>query len=76
MRGASSPYSPSSAAWSHAVRDRGQLAGINEGVLEQAQRRAAENGSDGWLFGLAQPTYVAVVTDAESEPLRRAFYGT
>jgi oligopeptidase A len=61
-------------AWSHPVHDRGQIAGINEGVLEQAQRRAAENGSDGWLFGLDQPTYVAVVTDAESAPLRRAFY--
>src|ERR1700690_2183916 len=28
-------------AWSHQVRDRGQLAGINPGILEQAQRRAA-----------------------------------
>jgi oligopeptidase A len=61
-------------AWTHAVRDRGELAGINEGILEQAQRRAAENGSEGWLFGLDQPSYVAVVTDAESAPLRRAFY--
>jgi oligopeptidase A len=61
-------------AWSHHVRDRGQLAGINEGILEQAQRRASEAGLDGWLFGLDQPTYVSVVTDAESSPLRRAFY--
>ena len=29
---------------------------------------------EGWLFGLDQPSYVAVVTDAESEPLRRVFY--
>jgi oligopeptidase A len=61
-------------AWVHPVTDRGQLAGINEGVLEQAERRATECGSEGWLFGLDQPTYVAVVTDAESAPLRRAFY--
>jgi oligopeptidase A len=61
-------------AWTHAVRDRGELAGINEGILEQAQRRASESGAQGWLFGLDQPTYVAVVTDAESAPLRRAFY--
>ncbi|HEY2419247.1 MAG TPA: M3 family metallopeptidase [Steroidobacteraceae bacterium] len=61
-------------AWSHHVRDRGQLAGINDGILEQAQRRAAEAGHDGWLFGLDQPTYVSVVTDAESSSLRRAFY--
>ena len=61
-------------AWSHQVRDRGQLAGINDGILEQAQRRAAEQGAEGWLFGLDQPTYVSVVTDAESAPLRHAFY--
>src|SRR5580698_7953237 len=61
-------------AWSHSVRDRGELAGINEGIVELARRRAADNGSEGWLFGLDQPSYVAVVTDAESAPLRRAFY--
>ncbi|MGH8231456.1 MAG: M3 family metallopeptidase, partial [Steroidobacteraceae bacterium] len=61
-------------AWSHHLTDRAQLAGLNEGMVEQARRRAHEQGRDGWLFGLDQPTYVAVVTDAESEPLRRAFY--
>jgi oligopeptidase A len=61
-------------AWSQHVTDRAQLAGLNEGMVEQARRRAHEQGRDGWLFGLDQPTYVAVVTDAESEPLRRAFY--
>jgi oligopeptidase A len=38
-------------------------------------RDAAElRGLEGWLLTLDQPTYVAVVTDAESEALRRAFY--
>ncbi len=61
-------------AWSHHVEDRGRLVGINAGILEQAERRAREQGRSGWLFGLDQPTYVAVVTDGESEQLRRAFY--
>ena len=61
-------------AWSHHITERAQLGGINEGILEQAQRRARDQGLAGWLFGLDQPTYVAVMTDAESEPLRRAFY--
>ncbi|HWG76074.1 MAG TPA: M3 family metallopeptidase [Steroidobacteraceae bacterium] len=61
-------------AWRHHVSDRGQLSGINAGILEQAERRAREANLSGWLFGLDQPTYVAVVTDADSEPLRRAFY--
>ncbi|HEY6452142.1 MAG TPA: M3 family metallopeptidase, partial [Steroidobacteraceae bacterium] len=61
-------------AWSHPVTDRAELAGLNEGILEQARGRALAAGTEGWLLGLDQPTYVAVVTDAESAPLRRAFY--
>jgi oligopeptidase A len=61
-------------AWSHHVTDERQLKGINPGIAEQAKRRASEKGLQGYLFGLDQPTYVAVVTDAESEPLRRVFY--
>jgi oligopeptidase A len=61
-------------AWSHHVSDRGQLVGINDAIVEQARRRAQEKQLDGWLFGLDQPTYVAVVTDGESASLRRVFY--
>jgi len=61
-------------AWSHHVPDSAQLRGLNAGILEQATRRARERGLDGALFGLDQPTYVAVMTDAESPALRRAFY--
>ena len=61
-------------AWRHHVTDRGQLAGINPSILEQAERRAQEAKQSGWLFGLDQPTYVSVITDAESVPLRRIFY--
>jgi len=43
-------------------------------LIEQARRRAHERGVAGWILTLDQPTYVAVVTDAESETLRRAFY--
>jgi len=61
-------------AWSYHVTDRAQLAGINQGIVEQALKRAQEKALDGHLFGLDQPTYVAVMTDAESESLRRVFY--
>jgi oligopeptidase A len=60
--------------WSHPVSDVTELRGLNEMLIEQAQRRAREHNRPGWLLSLDQPTYVAVVTDAESEPLRRAFY--
>ena len=42
-------------------------------IVEQARVRAAEKGVQGWLFALEQPTYVAVMTDADSETLRRDF---
>ncbi|MGB8327902.1 MAG: M3 family metallopeptidase, partial [Steroidobacteraceae bacterium] len=61
-------------AWSHQLTDEAQLRGLNAGIVEAARQRALERGLEGWVLGLDQPTYVAVVTDAESEPLRRAFY--
>ena len=61
-------------AWTHHVTDSAALHGLNEQVIEQARKRAHAKGLGGWLFNLDQPTYVAVITDAEFEPLRRAFY--
>ena len=61
-------------AFSHQVTDPAQLAGLNAGIVEQADRRAREQGVPGWLFGLDQPTYVAIVTDGESAALRKVFY--
>jgi len=60
--------------WSWHVTDSQELRGLNEMLIEQAARRAQERQLTGWVLSLDQPTYVAVVTDAESEPLRRAFY--
>jgi oligopeptidase A len=60
--------------WSWHVTDAGELRGLNDMLIEQAARRAAEQRVSGWTLTLDQPTYVAVVTDAESGELRRAFY--
>lgn len=60
--------------WSYPVTDGALLRGLNEMLIEQARRRAHDRGLDGWLLTLDQPTYVAVVTDAESDIVRRAFY--
>ena len=61
-------------AWSRHVTDPDELRGLNEMLIEQARRRAAEQQVSGWILRLDQPTYVAVVTDAGSAELRRAFY--
>ena len=61
-------------AWTRHVTDASELSGINPVIVDQARTRAAEKGMEGWLFALEQPTYVAVMTDADSERLRRDFY--
>jgi oligopeptidase A len=61
-------------SWSRHVSDSGELHGLNEVLIDAARRRAHERGVSGWILTLDQPTYVAVVTDAESPLLRRAFY--
>jgi oligopeptidase A len=61
-------------AWSLSVTNEDELRGLNEMLIEQARRRAYERDAPGWILTLDQPTYVAVVTDAESASLRRAFY--
>ncbi len=60
--------------WSHAVTDRSELEGLNEVIVEQARARARDRGVEGYVLALDQPTYVAVLTDAHSPTLRRAFY--
>ena len=61
-------------SWTRHVTDERELAGINPVIVEQARARAADKELSGWLFALEQPTYVAVLTDAGSETLRRDFY--
>ena len=60
--------------WTWHTTEAAELRGLNEMLIEQARRRAQEQQLSGWVLSLDQPTYVAVVTDAESERLRRAFY--
>jgi oligopeptidase A len=61
-------------AWSRAVDDAVELAGLPEAVIARARSEAAKAGRDGWLFPLDAPNYQAVLTHAEHRPLREAFY--
>jgi oligopeptidase A len=61
-------------AWSHHIIDKALMCGLNEMLVDQARRRAHERQLEGWILILDQPTYAAVVTNAESETLRRVFY--
>ena len=60
--------------WTRHITDPAELAGLNATIVEQARARAREAGQEGWVLALDQPTWVAVITDAESQALRHDFY--
>ncbi len=61
-------------AYTKIITDKGLLAGIPETALAIAHEKAAQKGSDGWLFDLSQPSYLAVLTYADNRDLRKEFY--
>ena len=61
-------------AYSKIITDKALLAGIPETALAIAHEKAVRKGSDGWLFDLSQPSYLAVLTYADNRDLRKEFY--
>src|SRR5512139_1016690 len=61
-------------AWTRAVTDPAELAGLPPAVVTRASAEARNQGRDGWLFTLDAPNYQAVLTHAENRELRRDFY--
>ncbi len=61
-------------AFKHHETAEKAVAGLPETVLDRARRAAEAKELPGWLLSLDPPTYVAVMTHAESETLRKRFY--
>ena len=61
-------------SWSRPIGDEALLAGLPRHVVERAAVTARERGMPGWLLTLDHPTYLAVVTHADSGALRREVY--
>jgi oligopeptidase A len=61
-------------AFQHHEADAAALAGLPAHTVERARAAAAARGEAGYRFTLDQPNYVAIVTHAENEALRRTFY--
>jgi oligopeptidase A len=61
-------------AYTRSVTDEAELAGLPVQCRRSRRRRCARSESTGWLFKLDQPTYMTVMTSAESEQLRRDIY--
>ncbi len=61
-------------AWSRHITDSAQLAGLPQPIIERARAAAAAKELQGWLFSLDAPNYLAAMTHAVSDTLRREFY--
>ncbi len=61
-------------AWSHHVTDIAELSGLPEHALAAAKQAAHNKKLSGWLLTLDMPSYLAVITYADSETLRRDIY--
>lgn len=61
-------------AYTRSVTDGSELAGLPSNAIDRAAANAREANQPGWLFKLDQPTYMTVMTSAESEQLRRDIY--
>jgi oligopeptidase A len=61
-------------AYLRMVTDPQELAGLPANAIERAAADAQEANRSGWAFKLDQPTYMTVMTSAESTQLRRDIY--
>lgn len=61
-------------AWSRHVTDAAELAGLPEHAVAAAKQAAEQKKLAGWLFTLEMPSYLAVMTYADNESLRREMY--
>ena len=61
-------------AWSLAVTDEAELAGLSSRSVARAAREARSRDRQGWLLTLDYPTYDAVMRHADNRGLREKFY--
>jgi len=61
-------------AYTRSVNNSAELAGLPAGTIDRAAADAREANQSGWLFKLDQPTYMTIMSSAESEQLRRDIY--
>ncbi len=61
-------------AYSRSVTQESELSGLPPTAIDRAAEDARDANQPGWLFKLDQPTYMTVMTSAESDALRRDIY--
>lgn len=60
--------------WTRHIEDEALLAGLPETDLAVARQAAEAENKPGWVFGLAFPSYIAIMTYAGERALREEFY--
>lgn len=60
--------------WQKLITDKKKLAGLPQNTLALLHQTAKQQKKKGWLLGLDQPTYVAVITYADARALREEIY--
>ncbi len=61
-------------AWSKLIEDEEALTGLPQSALDLARQSAEQRGKQGWLLTLEFPSYLPVMTYADSSELRREVY--
>lgn len=61
-------------AWTKHISDESLLAGLPDSARAQARENAKAKNLDGWLFTLEAPSYLAIMTYADNQALRREMY--
>ncbi len=60
--------------WYKVVSDEAELAGIPDHAISAAKAAADKKEEQGWVFTLEAPSYIAVMTHADSRSLRETIY--
>jgi oligopeptidase A len=58
-------------AWEKIVTDERQLAGLPKSARDAARQSAEQEGKEGWRFTLQAPSYISVMSYADSDTLRK-----
>ena len=61
-------------AWTKKITDVAQLSGLPENTLSMLQQLAQQKSLDGWLITLDFPSYLGIMTHADSRELRAEVY--
>ncbi len=60
--------------WTLHIKNKQELAGLPEQIIDAAQQNAEEAGLEGWRFTLQAPSYVPFMTYADHRQLRQQMY--